>query len=135
MINHVLDWLGADLRRWQSANAVMTTAVLALLDTARLTFGIIVVALVAFWSLRCGLRALRAANRLHPYTLVLALAPQGFALCLALGALWLAAQPGWLAAAMALFGGQLLAIVQWNNDLTEGRAQAVRVPAWMQEGA
>ena len=135
MITAFFDWLGADLRRWQVANAVMATAILALLDTTRVAFGIMVLALAALWSLRCGWRAVKTGKGLHPFTLVLAFGPQSFALCVAAGALWLVAQPGWQLAAILLFGGQLAALVHWNNDLTEGRALAVRVPGWTREAA
>lgn len=92
---HFLDWLSADLRRWQGANALMATAIPGLLDTTRVAFGILIVVLVALWSLRCGSRAALASPRLHPFSVVLALGPQAFAIALAEAALWLIGQPGW----------------------------------------
>lgn len=131
MMTSFLDWLGADLRRWQGANALLVTAILGLLDTTRVAFGILILALVVLWSLRCGWRAVQAGPGLHPFSVALAFGPQVFAIALAAAALWLIGQPGWQPVALVIFAGQLVALVHWNNDLAEGRALAVRVPEWM----
>lgn len=133
MIDKLLDWLEGDPLRWHCANALLVTAILGLAGPARMVMGAVVLAALAFWSLACGLRGLRARGGRHPFDLALAFAPQAIGIAVAAGALRLASVPGWLVPGLVLFAGQVLLVLWWNAQAEAGRMAEARPPRWMQE--